>query len=156
MSGSARASVVHGDYRIGNIMLSAEAPASVLAILDWEMATLGDPLADLGYFVATYADPDAVATPLELTPVTRGAGFLRRAELVARYVERTGADVRALEWYQALALWKAAVFCEAIHTRWLAGERPGDQLAPALEQGVPTLLAEAARAAGVAADIRPR
>lgn len=115
------------------------------AILDWEMATLGDPLADLGYFVATYAEPGAVATPLELTPVTRGDHFPRRRELVERYVERTGADVSALAWYEALALFKAAVFCEAIHTRWLDGERPGDTFAPTLTAGVPALLAEARR-----------
>ncbi|MGW8483038.1 phosphotransferase family protein [Microbacterium sp. NPDC055903] len=144
---SHRASVVHGDYRIGNLMFRRAGQADVQAILDWEMATLGDPLADLGYFIATYADPDAAPTPLELTPVTRGEGFPRRAELVARYVDRTGADVSALAWYQALALWKAAVFCEAIYTRWLDGERPGDDFGPALEAGVPALLRAAADAA---------
>lgn len=153
---SARASVVHGDYRIGNLMFEREAPARVRAVLDWEMATLGDPLADLGYFVATYADPGAVATPLELTPVTRGADFPRRAELVAHYAECTGADVSALDWYQALALWKSAVFCEAIYSRWLAGESPGDPLAQQLERGVPRLLDEAARVIGLAVDTRPR
>jgi len=152
---SARASVVHGDYRLGNLMFASSAPATVRAILDWEMATLGDPLADLGYLVATYADPDAAPTPLELTPVTRGEGFPRRADLVARYVDRTGADPTALPWYQALALWKAAVFCEAMYTRYLAGERPGDTFGPRLERGVPTLLAEAARIAGIAVDAAP-
>lgn len=142
---SAGSSVVHGDFRIGNLMLARSAPAAVEAILDWEMATVGDPLADLGYFIATYAEPGAVATPLELTPVTRGDGFPRRRDLVARYVDRTGADVSALAWYQTLALFKAAVFCEAIHTRWLAGERPGDTFAPTLTAGVPALLAEAQR-----------
>ncbi|MGM7671681.1 phosphotransferase family protein [Microbacterium sp. A93] len=141
---SARASVVHGDYRIGNLMYRREGPASVHAILDWEMATLGDPLADLGYLVATYAEADAVPTPLELTTVTRGEGYPRRADLIERYVERTGADVSALAWYEVLALWKAAVFCEAIYTRWLDGERPGDTFAPTLAQGVPVLLAQAA------------
>ncbi|WP_460772803.1 phosphotransferase family protein [Microbacterium sp. GXF7504] len=152
---SARASVVHGDYRIGNLMYAPSAPASVLAVLDWEMATLGDPLADLGYFVATYAEPGARATPLELTPVTRLPGFPTRDELVARYVERTGADVSALDWYRALALFKAAVFCEAIHTRWLDGETPGDAFGASLAQGVPALLREAADAAGIAVDLRP-
>jgi aminoglycoside phosphotransferase (APT) family kinase protein len=125
-------------------MYRRQAPASVHAILDWEMATLGDPLADLGYLVATYADADAVSTPLELTTVTRGEGYPRRADLVERYVERTGADVSTLSWYETLALWKAAVFCEAIYTRWLDGERPGDTFAPTLAHGVPVLLAQAA------------
>lgn len=153
---SARASVVHGDFRIGNLMYEAAAPVRVQAILDWEMATLGDPLADLGYLVATYAAPDAVATPLELTGVTRADGYPSRADLVARYRERTGADLSALHWYRALALWKAAVFCEAIHTRWLDGERPGDTFAPTLERGVPLLLTEAGRAAGITVDVRGR
>ncbi|WP_243075439.1 phosphotransferase family protein [Microbacterium sp. SS28] len=152
---SQRASVVHGDYRIGNLMLAPHAPVELNAILDWEMATLGDPLADLGYFAATYAEADSAETPLELSPVTRLPDFPSRRALIDRYVERTGADVGALDWYRALALWKAAVFCEAIHTRWLDGERPGDTFAPTLERGVPALLAEAARAAGVRADPEP-
>lgn len=153
---SARASVVHGDYRIGNLMYRETAPVRVLAVLDWEMATLGDPLADLGYFIATYAEAGAVRTPLELTSVTRERGFPGRAELVARYVERTGADVSSLGWYRALALFKAAVFSEAIHTRWLDGEMPGNRFAAALDEGVPMLLAESAAAAGIPADIRPK
>ena len=84
----------------------------VLALLDWELATLGDPLADLGYLVATYSDARRSPTVLDLSPVTRRAGFPTRAELVERYAERSGREVGALAWYEALALWKAAVFCE--------------------------------------------
>jgi aminoglycoside phosphotransferase (APT) family kinase protein len=140
---SARASVVHGDYRLGNIMFRG--PGDVAAILDWEMATLGDPLADLGYFVAMYSQPGRAATVMDLTPVTAEPGFPSGNELVARYAELTGADVSQLAWYQALALWKAAVFCEAIYTRWLDGERPDDTFGPRLESGIPQLL-EAAEA----------
>jgi aminoglycoside phosphotransferase (APT) family kinase protein len=141
---SQASSVVHGDYRLGNVMFAPAGPASVLAVLDWEMATLGDPLADLGYLTATYADPDRAPTPLELTPVTREPGYLSSGQLAARYAERTGLDLAPLPWYQAFALWKAAVFCEAIYTRWLKGERPHDHtFGPSLEQGVPRL-AEAA------------
>ncbi|WP_040168012.1 phosphotransferase family protein [Microbacterium gorillae] len=139
-----RHAVVHGDFRIGNLMYAPGAPARVAAILDWEMATLGDPLADLGYFTATYARPGVTATPLELTPVTRLDGFPERDELVSRYAARHGDDVTRLDWYEALALFKAAVFCEAIYTRWVDGERPGDTFGPALADGVPLLL-EAAR-----------
>ncbi|SIN75280.1 phosphotransferase family protein [Agromyces cerinus] len=142
---SQRASVVHGDYRIGNLMFEHGAPPRVLAILDWEMATVGDPLADLGYFLATYAEAGAATTPLELTPVTRRLGSPSRAELAARYGAATGLDLSDLRWYQALALWKAAVFCEAIYTRWLNGERPGDRFAPTLADGVPALVRESAR-----------
>ncbi len=136
--------VVHGDYRIGNLMYSPSAPARVRAVLDWEMATVGDPLADLGYFAATYAQPGTEPAPLELTPVTRRAGYSTREELVTHYWQRTGRDLAALPWYQALALWKAAIFCEAIYTRWLRGERPHDAtFAPTLEAGVPRLLEQA-------------
>ncbi|WP_263164501.1 phosphotransferase family protein [Streptomyces sp. SCSIO ZS0520] len=146
-----RAAVVHGDYRMGNLMFAPRAPARVLAVLDWEMATLGDPLADLGYLTATYAEPGTPRTPLELTPVTREPGYLPRAGLIERYRAGTGLDLTPLPWYQALALWKAAIFCEAIHTRWLRGERPEDTaFGPSLEAGVPRLLDLAARYAGLA------
>ncbi|GAA1466591.1 phosphotransferase family protein [Microbacterium thalassium] len=138
-----RPSVVHGDYRLGNLMFAADAPARVAAILDWEMATLGDPLADLGYFTATYAVPGGSATPIELTSVTRLAGYPDRSELIERYADRTGLDVSDLAWYQALALFKAAIFCEAMYTRWLHGERPGDTFAPTLAEGIPAMIADA-------------
>lgn len=140
---SQRNALVHGDYRIGNLMLEPSTPPRVMAILDWEMATVGDPLADLGYFLATYADPSAAPTPLELTPVTREAGYPTRDELAERYAATTRLDLSDLRWYKVLALWKAAVFCEAIYTRWLDGERPGDEFAPTLADGVPGLIHEA-------------
>lgn len=143
---SQRASVIHGDYRAGNIMFAPDSSARVLAVLDWEMATVGDPLADLGYLTAMYAAPGSPTTPMELTPVTRQAGYMDHRQLIARYRERTGLDLDALPWYQTLAFWKAAVFCEAIYTRWRAGERPDDTtFGPMLERGVPQLL-ELARA----------
>lgn len=138
---SRAAAVVHGDYRLGNLMLAPAAPAAVRAVLDWEMATLGDPLTDLGYLTATWTDPDSLPHPLQLSPVTARPRFLTSHDLAAAYAERTAADLRPLPWYQALALWKGAIFCEAIYTRWLRGERPHDQVfGPALEQGVPALL----------------
>ena len=143
------ASVVHGDFRMGNLMFDRAIPV-VVGILDWEMATLGDPLADLGYLVATYPEPGSQPTPLDLSPVTRGSGFLRRDDLIERYSRRSGRDVERLDWYQVLALWKAAVFCEAIYTRWLAGERPDDHtFAPQLRDGVPRLLALARATGGI-------
>ncbi|WP_311380902.1 phosphotransferase family protein [Arthrobacter sp. ISL-28] len=148
------AAVIHGDYRIGNLMFARSAPTNVTAVLDWEMAAIGDPLADLGYLTATYAEPGSFSTPLELTPVTRNPGYLDRSQLVARYRERTNLDLEALPWYQTLALWKAAIFCEAIYTRWLKGERPHDtQFGPSLKTGVPDLLEGARRFAGVAAPL---
>ncbi len=137
------ATVVHGDFRLGNVLVSATAPAGVAAILDWEMATIGDPLADLGYLTATWSDADAAPHPMLLSPVTAAEGFPSRDDLVARYAELTGRDVTELAWYQALALWKSAVFCEAIYTRFLRGERD-DPWAASLESGVPRLVEAAA------------
>jgi aminoglycoside phosphotransferase (APT) family kinase protein len=139
-------SIVHGDFRLGNLMFARDDAPRVQAVLDWEMATAGDPLADLGYLVATYAQSDSPPTVMELTPVTRGAGFPTRNEIIARYGERSGRATTDLDWYQALALWKSAIFCEAIYARWLRGERPDDHsFGPALEQGVPDLLRAARR-----------
>lgn len=147
---SQAAAVVHGDFRIGNLMFERGGRAEVAAILDWEMATIGDPLADLGYLTATYAEAGGASpTPMELTSVTRKAGYLDRAGLVSRYAERMDLDLEALPWYQALALWKASIFCEAIYVRWLAGERPGDTFGPALAEGIPTMLTQAAAFAGL-------
>ena len=140
---SQAAAMVHGDYRIGNLMFADRAPARVVGVLDWEMATLGDPLADLGYLTATYAEPGSDPTVMDLTPVTREPGYWTRAQMVDRYAEQSGLDVTALPWYQALALWKSAIFSEAIYTRWLNGERPDDEVfSPSLEAGVPLLLAQ--------------
>ncbi|WP_256870509.1 phosphotransferase family protein [Paenarthrobacter nitroguajacolicus] len=143
---SQAASVIHGDYRTGNVMFAVRSPARVSAILDWELATIGDPLADLGYLTATYAEHGSIPTPLELTPVTRERGYLSRSQLITRYRERTDLDLESLPWYQVLALWKAAIFSESIYTRWLKGERPNDTtFGPALEIGVPQLLQGALR-----------
>lgn len=141
---SPAATLVHGDYRLGNVMLANRAPARVVGILDWEMATIGDPLADLGYLTATWSEPGAPEHPLLLTPVTRRPGFPTRARLIARYAEQTGRDISKIGWYQAFALWKAAVFCEATYRRYLHGER-GDRWSASLRNGVPRLL-ELARA----------
>lgn len=135
-----RAALVHGDYRLGNVMFGREAPAKVTAVLDWEMAALGDPLADLGYLTATYCDADSPGSVMEISGVTREPGHLTRAAIADRYAARTGLDVSRLPWYQALALWKSSVFLEAIYTRWRRSERPGDEFAPVLEHEIPRLL----------------
>lgn len=140
-----RSALVHGDFRFGNVMFEHDAPARVLAVLDWEMATLGDPLADLGYLTATHCDASSPSTVMEITSATKREGYLDSAGLADRYARRSGLDISDLPWYQALALWKSSIFLEAIYTRWRRGERPGDTFAHELETGVPDLL-ETARA----------
>jgi aminoglycoside phosphotransferase (APT) family kinase protein len=119
---SGPATVVHGDYRLGNVMFAPSAPARLIAVFDWEMATIGDPLADVGYLTAVWcARDDPSLGAFELSPVTRGEGFLSRAELVARYEERSGRTMTDLRWYQTLALWKAAIFMEGNYQRAVTG-----------------------------------
>jgi aminoglycoside phosphotransferase (APT) family kinase protein len=114
--------IVHGDYRLGNTMFELTAPARLKAIFDWEMATLGDPLADLGYMTATWSRPDGgYGTTFDLTTVTHGEGFPEREELVERYAETSGRSVSNLKWYQALAIWKATVFMEGNYKRAMMG-----------------------------------
>ena len=135
--------VVHGDYRLGNMMVAG---SRIAAVLDWEMGAVGDPRADVGYLLATYSEPGGDANPLGTSPVTAMPGFPSRNELVARYAERSGRGVGPLAWFEALALWKAAVFCEAIYGRYIRGELAAeDTKAARFEQGVP-LLAETALA----------
>ncbi len=137
--------VVHGDYRLGNLMVERDRPDQVQAVLDWEMGAIGDPRADLGYLLATYAEPGGAPSPLGVSPVTAREGFPTKGELVARYVERSGREVGPLRWFEALALWKAAVFCEAIYGRFVRGELGAEDTgAAAFEQGVPLLARTAA------------
>jgi len=142
--------VVHGDYRLGNMIVDRERPARIAAVLDWEMGAIGDPRADVGYLVATYSEPGGEPSPLGTSPITAWPGFPSRAELVARYVERSGRDVEPLAWFEALALWKAAVFCEAIYGRYVRGELTADDdRAARFERGVPLLADTAAAILGV-------
>jgi aminoglycoside phosphotransferase (APT) family kinase protein len=121
MPDSPPATIVHGDYRLGNTMFAAQAPARLKAIFDWEMATIGDPLADLGYMVMHWTQPDDPESKFNLHTVTRQEGFPTRDELVSRYEQRSGRSMQALNWYVTLALWKAIVFMEGNYKRALAG-----------------------------------
>jgi aminoglycoside phosphotransferase (APT) family kinase protein len=142
--------VVHGDYRLGNMMVAPGEPTRILAVLDWEMGAIGDPRADVGYLLATYSEPNGRASALGSSPVTAEAGFPSRRELVEHYVASSGRDVEPLEWFEALALWKAAVFCEAIYGRYIRGELGDeDTRAAVFETGVPLLAATALETIGV-------
>jgi aminoglycoside phosphotransferase (APT) family kinase protein len=121
MPQSPPATIVHGDYRLGNTMFASEAPARLVSIFDWEMATIGDPLADLGYMVMHWTQPGDPPSKFNLHTVTRLEGFPGREELVTRYEERSGRSMQALNWYVTLALWKAIVFMEGNYKRALAG-----------------------------------
>jgi len=142
---SPEATIVHGDYRLGNTMVADDAPARIVAVFDWELATIGDPLADVGYLTVTWAqegDPEDTSFG-SLSAATRREGFPTREELMARYEEKTGRPTGELNWYGALALWKAAVFMEGNLKRFQAGSTDDEYLGLFVE-GVP-MLAEKAK-----------
>ena len=119
---SGKATIVHGDYRLGNTMFKHGAPASLIAIFDWEMATIGDPLADVGYLCTLWSDRDDPDRGLfEMGSVSRREGFMTRAELVSRYEEKSGRSMQSVNWYTALAVWKAVVFMEGNFKRATSG-----------------------------------
>ena len=122
MPASPPATIVHGDYRLGNVIMAPRAPARLLAILDWEMATIGDPLADLGYMMIhwTQAD-DPPRGKFNLQTVTSEPGFPTRRQVVERYEQRSGRSMQALDWYVTLALWKAVAFMEGNYRRAVSG-----------------------------------
>ncbi|HET9719594.1 MAG TPA: phosphotransferase family protein [Solirubrobacteraceae bacterium] len=121
MPDSPPATIVHGDYRLGNTMFAARAPAELTAILDWEMATIGDPLADLGYMMIHWHQAGDQLGGFNLQAVTTLPGFPSRQEMIARYEARSGRSMRALDWYVTLALWKGVVFMEGNYRRALEG-----------------------------------
>jgi aminoglycoside phosphotransferase (APT) family kinase protein len=115
------ATIVHGDYRLGNTIYAATAPARLDAILDWEMATIGDPLADLGYMMIHWHQADDELGGFNLQAVTSLPGFPTRAGMIERYEQRSGRSMQALDWYVTLALWKGVVFMEGNYRRAVAG-----------------------------------
>jgi aminoglycoside phosphotransferase (APT) family kinase protein len=140
--------IVHGDYKLDNVVFDTGPPARLAAILDWEMSTLGDPLADLGWMISFWRDPDDDDGDIfaHLSWVTALPGFTRRDELIERYANATGRDVSALNWYVVLAVWKLAILLEGSYARHLAG-MTDDPFFAELERGVPAL---ASRAFGIA------
>jgi len=114
------ATVVHGDFKLDNVMFAPESPARLIAIFDWEMAAIGDPLADLGWLLHTWGRPDGwrEGDPL---PLTAQPGFATRDELSARYAERTGRRMEYFDWYHVLALWKLALILEGLYVHYKTG-----------------------------------
>ncbi|MFF9036989.1 phosphotransferase family protein [Streptomyces sp. NPDC014892] len=139
---SPTATVVHGDYRLDNVLLGED--DAIKAILDWEMSTLGDPLTDLGLLVM-YSVP--LATPdSPVSTTATAAGHPDPAEIIERYAARSGRDVSSVSWYTAFAWFKLAVILEGIHYRYTLGQtvgrgfdRIGDLVPVFIEHGLTTL-----------------
>jgi aminoglycoside phosphotransferase (APT) family kinase protein len=138
---SPAATVVHGDYRLDNVLMDGTV---LTAVLDWEMSTLGDPLTDLGLLVMYTEQRSTEGLP---APTTGGApGHPSPEEIVRRYAERSGRDVSAVDWYTAFAYFKLAVILEGIHYRWTLGrtlgagfDRIGEAVPIFIDRGLRTL-----------------
>ncbi|GAA3397369.1 phosphotransferase family protein [Streptomyces roseoviridis] len=135
-------SVVHGDYRLDNVLVGAD--DRIRAVLDWEMSTLGDPLTDLGLLIMYSTPLDLPGSPISTT--ASAAGHPTAAELTERYAARSGRDTGALSWYTAFAWFKLAVILEGIHYRYTLGQTVGagfdriGELVPVfIEHGLTTL-----------------
>ncbi len=150
--------IVHGDYRLGNMALDPGDPGHIVAIFDWEMATLGDPLADLGYTLIYWTEPGEGTGPGAtggMLPITAQPGFLRRADLVRDYAKRSGRDIEAIDFYQVLALYKLAVISEGIYKRFRLGQTLGKGF-EGMARSAPGLASRALRIADASADPRLR
>jgi aminoglycoside phosphotransferase (APT) family kinase protein len=112
------ATIVHGDYRLDNVILSPS--GEIAAVVDWELCTLGDPLADLGTLVAYWPERGEETISLG-QPANLAPGFPSRAELIARYGESSGRDLAELDFFVALGYWKLAIILEGVYARYLAG-----------------------------------
>ena len=112
------ARVVHGDYRLGNCITGFD--AKIAAVLDWEIATLGDPLADVGYVLHSWPEPGDSDAAHRVSP-TQMPGFPTRKELVARYAERSGRDLAEVDYYIAFSHWKSACIVEGVYARYKHG-----------------------------------
>jgi len=115
--------LVHNDFKLDNVMLDYNAPARVVAVLDWEMCTVGDPLVDLGLLLCYWPQAgDPVSRRESISPVTTLPGWLTRKELTARYASRTGRDTSSIQFYEAFALFKVAVVIQQIYFRYERGQ----------------------------------
>jgi aminoglycoside phosphotransferase (APT) family kinase protein len=121
---SQRTTIVHGDYRLDNTIVADD--ESIAAVLDWEMATLGDPLADLGLMKVYWEISGGLPGNPVAQAVSAAAGFPGMDELAAHYAGRTGLDLTPLPWYTAFAAYKLAVIAEGIHFRYTQGKTVGE------------------------------
>jgi aminoglycoside phosphotransferase (APT) family kinase protein len=115
--------LLHNDYRLDNCLLDTADPARIVAVLDWDMCTQGDPLADLGYVLNYWVEPgdDPEWRVIAAMPTWR-EGFPSRAEAIERYAARTGSDVSDILWYQVFAAFKLAVIIQQIYIRYVRGQ----------------------------------
>ena len=137
-------SVVHGDFKLDNVMLDPQDIGRLVAVLDWEMSALGDPLVDLGIVLAYWVP---TAPPLQrdaLTTVTHRPGYFTRDEILERYAERSGRDLSGIRFYHVFAVFKIAVVIQQIYFRYVSGQTSDARFAM-FDERVAYLASQAAR-----------
>ncbi|WP_419945849.1 phosphotransferase family protein [Candidatus Poriferisodalis sp.] len=142
------ATLVHGDYRLDNCLSGTN--GELAAVLDWEISTLGDPLADFGFSLGYWVEPGDGFSPLG-HDATLAEGFWTREELVNAYGELTGRDVSAMGWFFAFADWRLACILEGVHARYVGGAIP--EIPPEVHEFPAGVVALAARAEATLTDL---
>jgi aminoglycoside phosphotransferase (APT) family kinase protein len=118
--------LIHNDWRLDNMAVSPDDPGTCAAVYDWDMATRGDPFADLGTLMATWYDEGEA--PSSLNPMPTGApGWMGRASALQRYADRSGRDLSEIDWYVVFGTWKLGVILQQIYIRWLRGQTSDDR-----------------------------
>lgn len=126
------ASIVHGDYRLGNCIVR---DGRIEAVLDWELCTLGDPLADLAYLLNNWAPPDEIADGAPNNHPTAAGGFAPRTELLDRYAEQSGRDLSEISYYRAFSYYRGAAIAEGVYSRFRSGAYGNQQVDLAILEG---------------------
>jgi aminoglycoside phosphotransferase (APT) family kinase protein len=142
----AEPTLLHNDWRLDNMAVSESDPGICTAVYDWDMATRGDPLADLGTLMGSWFDPGEAPDGLGMMPTTT-AGWMRRNAAVERYGASTGRDLSQVDWYLVFGAWKLAVILQQIHIRWRRGQTQDERFASLGEGAVRLLELAAARRA---------
>ena len=141
------ASIVHGDYRLDNCMV--DDGGDIIAVLDWEICTLGDPLADVGLLMVYWTEPDD-ATSMLLGAPTVTEGFLTRKQVLDAYAEASGRDLGQIDFYTAFGYWKLACIVEGVYARYVGGAMGADA------KGFEPFAIQVERCAAAAADVVAR
>lgn len=128
-----RIALIHNDWRLDNMAVASDDPGRCVAVYDWDMATRGDPLADLGTLMGSWFDPGEAPGELSMMP-TQSPGWMNREDAVTRYIGLTGTDRAHIDWYLVFGAWKLAVILQQIYIRWLRGQTQDDRFA-ALDEG---------------------
>jgi aminoglycoside phosphotransferase (APT) family kinase protein len=132
---SGPAAVIHNDFKIDNCQFAPGDPDRVVSVFDWDMATLGDPLVDLGTLINYWPDPDDPGAVLAVPGIEK-LGLPTRAEVVARYVEVSGRQIDDIDWYEAYGCWKTIVILQQLYARYLRGETTDERMGSRGEQVV--------------------